>query len=298
MYIDEFLTYLEIEKNYSKHTIYAYKNDLISFKNFCEEESQVESIDDIHYNQIRTWIIYLSNQEVSNRSINRKISSLKGYFKFLQKIEILQFSPLAKHKSLKVSKRIQLPFSEKEIKDVLKDISINNDFESIRNKLIIELLYSTGIRRVELINLKESYIDFSDNQIKVIGKRNKERILPLLPSVKNTIKGYLLKRRDILYTDDVLLVTKKGKKLYESLVYSIINQYFSRVSTKHKKSPHILRHSFATHMLNQGADLNSVKELLGHSSLASTQVYTHNSLEELKKVYNNAHPRSKKNSNL
>lgn len=292
--ITSFLEYLSLEKKYSVHTIKAYKRDLISFQNFCIESYQQEKISDIHYSQIRSWIVDLVENKVSNRSVNRKISSLKSFYKYLQKIKIIQNNPLSSHKALKTSKKIQVPFSIKEVNEVLSNIVIEDSFETSRNKLIVALFYSTGMRRTELIQLKMNSINFSEKQLKVIGKRNKERLLPLLPSVLKSMHNYIKQRDLIDSSEDYLFLTSKGNKLYETLVYRIINNYFSNVSSKLKKSPHILRHSFASHMLNEGADLNSVKELLGHSSLASTQVYTHNSLEQLKKVYKQAHPRSTK----
>ena len=292
--ITSFLEYLSLEKKYSVHTIKAYKRDLISFQKFCIESYQQEKISDINYSQIRSWIVDLVESKVSNRSVNRKISSLKSFYKYLQKIKIIQNNPLSSHKALKTSKKIQVPFSIKEVNEVLSNIVIEDSFETSRNKLIVALFYSTGMRRTELIQLKMNSINFSEKQLKVIGKRNKERLLPLLPSVLKSMHNYIKQRDLIDSSEDYLFLTSKGNKLYETLVYRIINNYFSNVSSKLKKSPHILRHSFASHMLNEGADLNSVKELLGHSSLASTQVYTHNSLEQLKKVYKQAHPRSTK----
>ena len=292
--ITSFLEYLSLEKKYSVHTIKAYRRDLISFQNFCIESYQQEKISDINYSQIRSWIVDLVESKVSNRSVNRKISSLKSFYKYLQKIKIIQNNPLSSHKALKTSKKIQVPFSIKEVNEVLSNIETEDSFESTRNKLIVALFYSTGMRRTELIQLKMNSINFSEKQLKVIGKRNKERLLPLLPSVLKSMHNYIKQRDLIDSSEDYLFLTSKGNKLYETLVYRIINNYFSNVSSKLKKSPHILRHSFASHMLNEGADLNSVKELLGHSSLASTQVYTHNSLEQLKKVYKQAHPRSTK----
>ncbi|TDQ23944.1 tyrosine-type recombinase/integrase [Tenacibaculum caenipelagi] len=292
MLIEAFLQYLEFEKNYSKHTIQAYKTDLIAFKDFCIVEFDQEELAEIHYNQIRTWIVSLINSGVSNRSVNRKISSLKSFYKFLQKIEEVTINPLSSHKALKTQKKFQTPFDQNEIEEVLKLIKGDSDFVSVRNRLIVEILYSTGIRRIELINIKEKDIDFRKKAIKVLGKRNKERYVTILPSVCKTLEEYLELKKAYEKEDiEELLITEKGVKIYETLVYRIINLYFSRVSTKVKKSPHILRHAFATHLLNNGASLNSVKELLGHSSLASTQVYTHSSLEQIKKVYNKAHPR-------
>jgi integrase/recombinase XerC len=224
------------------------------------------------------------------------VSSLKSFYKFLQKTKQIESNPLSKHKALKTEKKVQVPFSFKEIKSAINKIEDegDNDFTSVRNKLIVELFYSTGIRRAELINIKENNISVSDKTIKVLGKRNKERFVPLLSSVIQTLETYVELKKEFSIGLEELFITKKGNKIYETLVYRVINSYFSRVSSKEKKSPHILRHSFATHLLNEGADLNSVKELLGHSSLASTQVYTQNSLDVLKKVYNQTHPRGRK----
>ena len=292
--IASFLEYLSLEKKYSAHTIKAYKNDLISFRDFMVTEFSEEDLSKINYNQIRSWIVSLVDLKVSNRSINRKVSSLKSFYKFLQKTHQITGNPLSKHKALKVERKIQVPFNVKEINKVIDLVSDEDDFTSVRNKLIVELFYSTGIRRAELINIKEKDVSLSNKTIKVLGKRNKERFAPLLNTVIYTLKQYLKLKEEFSIGIEELFITEKGNKIYETLVYRIINSYFSQVSTKEKKSPHILRHSFATHLLNEGADLNSVKELLGHSSLASTQVYTHNSLDAIKKVYNQAHPRSNK----
>jgi integrase/recombinase XerC len=245
------------------------------------------------YSQIRSWIVELVSANVSNRTINRKVSSLNSYYKFLLKIETIELNPLTKHKALKVSKKLQIPFSETEIASVLNGIDTDS-FEGLRDKLIVELFYSTGMRRVELVNLQLSDIDISQRQVKVLGKRNKERFIPLLPNVIKTHRAYLDERSQLKLVKDsnALFLSLKGVKVYEKLVYRVITNYFDTVSSKVKKSPHILRHSFATHLLNNGADLNSVKELLGHSSLAATQVYTNNSVAELKKVYEKAHPRT------
>lgn len=290
-----FIDYLLLEKNYSKHTVNAYNSDLESFHEFNQKEFDDVNINNAHYTQIRSWIIQLVDSGISNRSINRKISSLNSYYKFLLKVEAIKVNPLAKHKALKTSKKVQIPFSQSEVASVLDDLNFDDSFESIRNKLIIELFYSTGIRRIELVQLKLKDVDVSGKALKVLGKRNKERILPLLNSVLQTVSNYIVKRKELEMINDneVLFLTKKGDKIYETLVYRIINEYFSKASSKVKKSPHILRHSFATHLLNQGANLNAVKELLGHSSLAATQVYTHNSIAELKKVYAKSHPRNK-----
>jgi len=295
MSINSFLNYLKYERKYSKHTITAYENDLVTFKSFYKKEYNCNNIDQVNYSEIRTWIVYLVNSGVSNRSINRKVSSLKSFYRFLQKTKVIEVSPLFKHKALKVLKQVQVPFSEKEILSVLQNLDKELDFESVRDKLIVELFYSTGIRRSELIHIKVSDIDYSNETVKVLGKRNKERFIPLLKSVLETLRNYMEFREVINTNQSYLFLTKKGKIIYDTLVYRVINNYFSKVSSKVKKSPHIMRHSFATHLLNEGADLNSVKELLGHSSLASTQVYTHSSMGKLKEIYNQAHPRGEKN---
>ncbi|AOW16897.1 integrase [Polaribacter vadi] len=290
--INSFLEYISLEKKYSVNTITAYKNDLISFRDFLLLEYNQDNLLEVHYPQIRNWIVSLVDADISNRTINRKVSSLKSFYKYLQISEQIVINPLSKHKALKIAKKVQIPFTAKEINSVIENIGQESSFTSIRNKLIVELFYSTGIRRTELINIKENNISFSNGTIKVLGKRNKERFVPLLKSVSVTLKSYLEIKKKYTQNLEELFITENGNKIYETLVYRIINSYFSQVSSKVKKSPHILRHSFATHLLNEGANLNSVKELLGHSSLASTQVYTHNSLDALKKVYNQAHPRS------
>ena len=291
-----FLDYLSLEKNYSKHTLIAYHKDLLGFREFALSEFDFSEVNSVSYAIIRSWIVKLVGDGVSNRTINRKISSLRTYYKFLLKIGDIEVSPLLKHKVLKTAKKLQVPFSEKEIEDVLEMLKAENSFLGLRNKLIVELFYSTGMRRGELVNLKLNNISDSQKTIKVLGKRNKERIIPLLPSALSTINSYLDFRKDLNSVKDVdyLLLTEKGTKIYETLVYRVINNYFSKASEKVKKSPHILRHSFATHLLNEGADIKSVKELLGHSSLASTQIYANNSISKLKQVYKNAHPRNSK----
>jgi integrase/recombinase XerC len=294
MPISSFLNYLALEKKYSKHTITAYQNDLNSFQIFCNQEYGNESIATVNYAQIRSWIVSLVNSNISNRSVNRKVSSLKSLYKFLQKIKQIETNPLVKHQALKVLKQVQVPFSEKEIFSVLNAADNDGDFESIRNKLMVELFYSTGMRRNELINIKIADIDWVNETVKVLGKRNKERYIPLLKSVRESLEKYIEIRKVFAAEVPYLFLTKKGEKIYDTLVYRVINNYFSAVSSKVKKSPHVIRHSFATHLLNEGADLNAVKELLGHSSLASTQIYTHSSLGKLKEVYNQAHPRSQK----
>ena len=296
MPLSRFVDYLSLEKKYSVHTVEAYRNDLTSFQEFCLTELDHNDLLDMNYSLIRAWIVNMVEAGLSNRSINRKLSALKAFYKYLLKTKQITEDPLLKHKALKVSQRLQVPFSQVEIDQVLTELASADDFESIRNRLIVELLYSTGMRRAELIALQLNDLDLSKETVKVLGKRNKERYLPLLKNVQETIAHYLEYRAGLEHrSTDHLFLTNKGNKMYPTLVYRVINSYFSNVSSKIKKSPHVIRHSFATHLLNEGADLNSVKELLGHSSLASTQVYTNSSLSELKKVYNRAHPRGSKN---
>jgi len=295
MSIKSFIDYLQLEKKYSHNTIKAYENDIMSFSDYNKNEFDQSSINKVDYSQLRSWIVKLVESKISNRSINRKISSLNTYYKFLLKIEKIKKNPLDNHRALKTKKIIQLPFSEKEVISALNINNFKNSFEGKRDRLIIEMLYSTGIRRIELIGIKLNDIDFSGKKIKVLGKRNKERFIPMLESTISLIEEYMDYRNELkkIRNKDFLFLTSKGEKIYENLVYRITNKYFDYVSTKVKKSPHILRHSFATHLLNNGADLNAVKDLLGHSSLAATQVYTNRSIEEIKKVYSNTHPRNK-----
>ncbi|RTL12542.1 MAG: integrase [Flavobacteriaceae bacterium] len=286
--------YLVKEKNYSPLTVRAYLDDINSFQEYLKEQSI--NLEEVVYPNIRSWIVVLMEHNMSTTSVNRKISALKSFYKFLLKVKQISVNPLLKHKSLKTAKKVQIPFSEKEINDVFLDNDCMNDFEGIRNRLILELFYTTGIRRAELINLKLSSINEIQKSIRVVGKRNKERVIPMLDCTLNLYRIYKTQRNNLEQINDkeMLILSKTGHKVSESFVYRLINDYFSAVSKKEKKSPHVLRHSFATHLLNNGADLNSVKELLGHASLSSTQIYTHSSLAELKKVYQDAHPRNKK----
>jgi len=294
MNLAAFIDYLSLEKNYSVHTITAYRRDLETFQAFLDTSYDGEVIDAVPYGVIRSWIVSLVDTGISNRSVNRKISSLNSYYKFLLKAKQIEVNPLAKHQALKISKKLQVPFSEKEIEEVLVLLDKATGFVGLRNKLMVELFYSTGMRRAELVHLQLTDVSLNQGVLKVLGKRNKERLIPLLPSVMNTIKKYIDERQllDCIVDSEFLFLSEKGVKIYETLVYRVINSYFSMASEKVKKSPHMLRHSFATHLLDEGADLNAVKELLGHSSLASTQVYTHTSIAKLKEVYRNAHPRN------
>lgn len=293
--VDSFKDYLEKEKKYSQHTVVGYCKDVSDFQEFNDVNFGGD-LENVGYGQLRSWIVDLVDAGLSNASVNRKVASLRAFYKFLMRSKQITVSPLLKHKPLKTAKILQIPFSEKELVGALREQIGGGDFEILRNKLIIDLFYTTGMRRAELIGLRFSGVDIIGKTIKVLGKRNKERILPILPVVIDQFVLYAKERArlEMIVDEDFFFLSKKGIKLSESFVYRLINSYFSGVSEKVKTSPHVLRHTFATHLLNNGADLNSVKELLGHSSLASTQIYTHSSLSELKKVYKEAHPRNKR----
>lgn len=295
MPIAAFVNYLRLEKNYALNTIKAYERDLQLFQVFSETTFGTRALNEVSYSLIRSWIILLVDQGKSNVTINRKIASLNAYYNFALKSGQIAQSPLLGHKSLKVQRKIALPFSEKEMDELFSKIPFPDNFEGSRDRLIVALLYATGMRRAELIGLQTFQVDMGVLQIKVLGKRNKERVIPLIPSLVPLINAYLSQRMSLpeRIDDTHFFLLPSGKKLYETLVYRVINHYFGLVSTKVKKSPHMLRHTFATHLLNRGADMQSVKELLGHASLASTQVYTHNNMAALKKAYGNSHPRNK-----
>ena len=292
MYLPNFFDYLSKEKNFSRNTVIAYIKDLETFKLFCLDHYEISNISKVSYPIIRDWIINLSEKNLSPLTINRKISSLNKYYDFLLKTQVNKVSPLKNHKRLKVQKKLIIPFSEDEVFKVIDVFS--NDFEGKRNLLIVDTLYSTGIRRDELINIKLNDVFLSENLIKVLGKRNKERLVPVLGNLNKRIKDYLSLRKEVSLSSSYLFITNKGKSIGPSLVYRVVKKYFSKVSTKVKTSPHVLRHSFATHMLNNGADINSIKEIMGHSSLASTQIYTKIKLPKIINDYKKNHPRERK----
>ena len=295
MLVEKFIEYLQIEKKYSVNTLYAYKKDLTEFQVFINENYDKCVIKNVDYKIIRSWIVQLVNKNLSNRSINRKVSSLKSFYKFLVKTDTISSSPLIAHSPLKHSKKIQVPFSKDEISTLLDSDFFKNDYGGVLQKTIISFFYFTGVRRIELINLKASDINMNSSTIRIMGKRNKERIIPMLPRLKESINEYLnIKSQKFNHKlHEPLFVSKSGIKLKEKYVYRTVNEYFKLVSPKVKKAPHVLRHSFATHLINEGADINSVKELLGHSSLSATQVYSHTSMERIKEVFKNSHPRAK-----
>ena len=295
MLIEKFLDYLQFEKNYSSNTLNAYKRDLIQYNKFVAEYNDKLKIEEVNYKIIRSWIVTMVNNNISNRSINRKVSSLKSFYNFLIKTETINSSPLKAHTPLKQSKKIQVPFSQDEINSLLDSNFFTNDYRGILQKTIIAFFYFTGVRRIELITLKESDINIESSTVKIMGKRSKERIIPILPKLKKAIIFFneiKFKFHDQT-SSDYFFISKNGKQLSEKFVYRTVNEYFKLVSPKIKKAPHVLRHSFATHLINEGADINSVKELLGHSSLSATQVYSHTSMERIKEVFKNSHPRAK-----
>lgn len=295
MSISHYIEYIKRERKYSIHTLTAYEKDLLTFQQFCEEQFEVSNIDQIPYSIIRSWVVSLVEAGKTNRTVNRKISVLRSYYNFLLRLETIKVSPLRKHVPLKQSKKVHIPFSEKEMEQLFEENHFEDSYKGILQKTIIEILYSTGIRRAEMISLKMNDLSFDSKTIRVVGKRNKERIIPMMNSLELSLKNYIeATKLNIMYEPkSFLLQTEKGKILPENFVYKTVNDYISLVSTKVKRSPHMLRHSFATHLLNKGANLNAVKELLGHASLAATQVYTHTSIDKMKQVYAKAHPRGR-----
>ena len=293
-FLISFIDYLKFEKRYSPHTIASYNNDISQFSFFIAKTYTGITIDKIGHNHIRSWMVELVNNSISSKSINRKISSLRSFYNYLMKQAIVSKNPTLKIVTPKIAKRLPEFIQERNIAKIFDNI-IDGDFEDFRNRLIIELFYSTGIRRIELINIKDGDIDSALCTIKVLGKGNKERIIPLSKNLLLRIERYIKLRAEFFedsHYDEIFFVTSKGSKMYPKLVYNIVRKYLSDVTTSSKRSPHILRHTFATHMMNGGADLNAVKELLGHANLAATQIYTHNSIEKLKEVYKKAHPKS------
>lgn len=292
--ISAFTDHLKFEKRYSAHTVSSYSDDLTQFKDHIETTFGSTSADQISTPMIRSWLASLKGEGLSSRSINRKISTLKSFYKHAIRVGSLTKNPLTGVVSPKVSKRLPMFVEEKDMDTLFRHVEFTDDWHGYTGRLAIGMLYELGLRLSELVNCKESQVDFSNKHIKVLGKGNKERILPASTALLAEIKGYIGRKAAEFdkYDSVYLLVNDKGKKLYPKYIYRLTTKYLPEVTTIKKKSPHILRHSFATHLMNNGAELNAVKELLGHSSLAATQVYTHNTIEKLKSVYKNAHPRA------
>jgi len=292
--IQTFLDYLRYEKRYSQHTIISYQTDLTDFFNYLHFNFGTLTIKEINHSFIRGWLAELKSKGQSAKSINRKISTLKSFFKYQARTDSSFHSPMSKIISPKMGKRLPVFVKEGDTKTMMAAVNQSTEnWKSQNAALLISILYETGMRVSELINLREKQIDFSRSHIKALGKGNKERIIPVSKNIIASIKNYIqLKKNEFESSEDNLIVTEKGKKLYPKYAYLLVNQCLSQIPTLDKKSPHVLRHTFATHLMNNGADLNAVKELLGHSSLASTQVYTHNTIEKLKEVYKKSHPKA------
>jgi integrase/recombinase XerC len=293
MFLERFIQYIKFEKRYSPHTVSAYQSDLDQFFKFLNKEEQTAP-DEISYHDIRNWMVHMMG-EMTARSVNRKIATLRKYFKFLLREGLITNNPASRVQTPKNIKQLPVVVEEAKLGEMLDDPEIFSlDFEGQRDKLIIEMLFGTGIRLAELVSLKERDVDLHENTIKVLGKRNKERIVP----VNHELRGLLLKYSELKKSQNyhnnslTLIVTSKGTEAYPKFIYLIVQKYLSKISTQNKRSPHVLRHTFATSLLNRGADLNAIKELLGHANLNATQVYTHNSVERLKSIYKQAHPKA------
>lgn len=293
MYLDKFISFLKFEKRYSAHTVKAYEKDVSLYLEFWKVEG-VE-FHELTHKEVRFYLSELMEKKLGASSVNRVLSSLRTYYKFLQREGVYERNPMLLLKALKTPKKLPVVVEEGRM-DVLlaDDVFFGKGFEGVRDRLIIELLFGTGMRLSELVHLKEEDVDFYQDTIRVLGKRNKERIVPLLMGLKKLINEYLLLKKVEKFDNNclTLIVTKKGKQVYPGLVYRVVTNYLSLITSQQKKSPHVLRHSFATALLNRGADLNAIKELLGHANLVATQVYTHNSVERLKSIYKLAHPKA------
>jgi len=296
MHKERFLKYIEYQKKYSSHTVNSYAADLNNFYIFCIDNEFIKSEDEIisDFKNIRQWIAFLSSRGISARTINRKLSTLKSFYNFLLRESLIDSNPILKITRLKTEKKLPEFVSDEKMNLLLDSHVFSEDFEDLRNHLILEILYGTGMRRAELINLSIKDINLNKKNVKVTGKRNKQRIIPFPDSLNELLNKYILLRNEIETDNEYLFLTKSGKQIYPNLVYRIVNKYISFISTQKKKSPHTLRHTYATSLLNNGADINAVKELLGHANLSATQIYTHNTFEKLKRIYKQAHPRAKK----
>lgn len=294
--VASFISYISKEKRFSKHTVTAYTKDLEQFLAHIQGNLEIDKLEDVDHHDIRSWIIsILEDENLQPVSVNRKISCLRSFYKYLVRNEAVSKNPMLRITSLRTKKKLPLFLEQAQMENLLNGIEFGNDFAGLRDKLIVELLYCTGMRRAELIELKASNVNRSKNELKVLGKRNKERIIPLSANMVALLEEYEKLKASFFSSDgtaDYLVVNDAGRQLSDGFVYRKVNRYLRLVTTIEKKSPHILRHTFATHMLNNGADLNAIKELLGHANLSATQVYTHNSIDKLTQIYKQAHPRA------
>lgn len=290
--VESFIKYLQLEKRFSPHTITAYSKDLQQFTTFLNDIFEILLIEQAQHTHLRSWVVDLMDSGVTARTVNRKIASIKSFYKFLQRRQLIELNPASRLKSLRVPKDLPNFVKETEMEDLLVRMTFEEGFQGKRDKLLLEMLYATGMRLSELIGLTDESINYYDKTVKVLGKRNKERIVPLHKEVIDLVETYKESKKEVPNKSDKLFVTNSGTDLYPQFVYKTVKKYLAQVTTLSKRSPHVLRHTFATHLLNKGADLNAVKDLLGHASLASTQVYTHNSIEKLKAVFDQAHPKA------
>lgn len=290
--ITDFLQYLRFEKRYAEHTRTAYETDLSQFKQYAKAQFDIDAVADISHFHIRSWLATFKDEGLAARSINRKLSGLNSFYKYLLRLGVVEKNPVKQLHALRLPDRLPMYLKEREMQNLLEEITFEEGFKGATDRLICEMLYRLGIRRSELINIKENDIEWSLKQLRVLGKGNKERLVPLSSEMLNTFRAYIQEKKS-LPVDDThhLLVLETGRPLYESYVYRVVKHYLSQVTTLSKRSPHILRHTFATHLLNNGANIQAIKELLGHSSLAATQVYTHNNIDKLKEIHKLNHPR-------
>lgn len=289
-----FLQHIKYEKRLSHHTVTAYEGDLKQFSAFLLFQYEFKEPEKADFQMIRSWIVALVDEKIENRSINRKIATLRTFYNFLLRHKTITTDPMLKIKALKTDKTLPKYVEEKPMENLLDDMEFSDDFSGLRDKLVLELLYGTGMRLAELIGLKITDLNLYNNTLTVLGKRNKQRIIPVNKSLVEAIKKYLTLRTDIIddTTNTYLIVTDSGTQAYPMFIQRLVKKYLSLVTSLEQRSPHVLRHTFATHLLNRGADLNAIKDLLGHTSLAATQIYTHNSIEKLKKVFKQAHPKA------
>jgi len=292
MFLEQFLKYLKFQKRYSQHTITAYNNDITQFSTFLTSLSQNYST--ANHQSVRAWVVNLMDDGLEAKSVNRKISSLRSFYKYLLKEDIIIKNPVAKVQTPKVAKKLPSFVSDDKLSLLLDNSVFTNEFENIRDKLILELLFGTGIRLNELLQLRLGDIQLAEKTLKVLGKRNKERIIPIHSTLINSLNNYITLRNEkqFINSSDSLIITNNGNAAYAKFIYRVVHQYLSLITTQDKKSPHVLRHTFATSLLNKGADINAIKDLLGHANLAATQIYTHNSIERLKSIYKQAHPKA------